>query len=327
MTATVPRTDRDPLLDIRPGDRWLVAVAHPDDESFGCGSLIARAAARGADVVVACATRGEAGETAAGSPDRGDLAAVREAELHRASARLGASRVELLGYRDSGFVGETAPGTLCAAPVADVAGVLRRLVAELAPDVVIVLDGSDGHRDHLHVRAAMQASLAGLGGAPALYEHCLPNSLMRRWLDEMRSSRPDTAYHAIDPADFGRPDADVTHVVDVADVLDRREAAIAEHRSQSSPYDGLSNALRTAFLSTDHLVRVPPPALPSVTPRGGPAMTMSAATIGTDAAVEHRPEPARLRSRPLNQYWDHRVARWTLADSTADPIPTPRRGD
>jgi hypothetical protein len=54
---------------------------------------------------------------------------------------------------------------------------------------------------------------------------------------------------------------------------------------------------------------------------------MSAATIGTDAAVEHRPEPARLRSRPLNQYWDHRVARWTLADSTADPIPTPRRGD
>ncbi|WP_209305238.1 hypothetical protein, partial [Blastococcus sp. CT_GayMR20] len=28
---------RDRLRDVRPGDRWLVAVAHPDDETFGCG--------------------------------------------------------------------------------------------------------------------------------------------------------------------------------------------------------------------------------------------------------------------------------------------------
>jgi LmbE family N-acetylglucosaminyl deacetylase len=259
MTATVPRTDRDLLLDIRPGDRWLVAVAHPDDESFGCGSLIARAAARGADVVVACATRGEAGEPAPGTPDCGDLGAVREAELHRASAVLGAARVELLGYRDSGFAGEPAPGTLCATAVDDVAAVLRRLVADLRPDVVVVLDGSDGHRDHLHMRAATRAALAQLpGDPPVLVEHCLPNSLMRRWLEEMRSLRPDTPYHAIDPAVIGRPDDEVTDVLDVSDVLDRREAALAAHHSQASPYDGLSDALRTAFLATDHLVRVRP---------------------------------------------------------------------
>jgi LmbE family N-acetylglucosaminyl deacetylase len=252
-------TDRDPLLDVRPGDRWLVAVAHPDDESFGCGSAIARAASSGAEVTVACATRGEAGELPPGFPGSGDLGAVREAELHRAAARLGATRVDLLGYRDSGFDGEPAPGTLCAAPADDVAALLGRLVRDLAPAVVVVLDGSDGHRDHLHVRAAMRAAVAALPRPwPVLVEHCLPNGLMRRWLDEMRSVRPDTAYHALDPATLGRPDEEITDVVDVSGVLDRREAAMAEHRSQASPFDGLSPDLRHGFLATDHFARVLP---------------------------------------------------------------------
>jgi LmbE family N-acetylglucosaminyl deacetylase len=257
VTETLTYVDRDPVLDVRPGDRWLVAVAHPDDESFGCGSAIARAAALGAEVTVACATRGEAGEPPPGSVAGGDLGAVREAELHRAAALLGAARVELLGYGDSGFDGEAGPGTLCATPVGDVAGVLGRLVRDLRPTVVIVLDGSDGHRDHLHVRAAMLTALRDLPEPrPVTVEHCLPNALMRRWLEEMRSVRPDTAYHSIDPAVLGRPDADITDTVDVTDVLERREAAMAEHRSQVSPYDGLSPELRRALLGTDHFARV-----------------------------------------------------------------------
>jgi LmbE family N-acetylglucosaminyl deacetylase len=87
-------------------------------------------------------------------------------------------------------------------------------------------------------------------------ELCLPNSLMRRWLEEMRSVRPDTAYHALDPATLGRDDTDITDVLDTTGVLDRREAAIAEHRSQTSPFDGLSPDLRRAFLATDHLARI-----------------------------------------------------------------------
>lgn len=254
--AADPR--RDPLRDVRPGDRWLVCVAHPDDEAFGCGSLIARAASHGAEVTVACATRGEAGATDPELTDRGSLGAIREAELHRAATRLGAARVELLGYRDSGFDGPAGPGTLVATPVADVAGVLQRLVRDLRPSVAVTLDGSDGHRDHVHVGAALRAALDCLPGPrPALYEHTLPTSLMRRWLAETSAARGDDAYHAIDPAALGRPDDEVTDVLDVRDVLDRREAAIAEHRSQSSPFDGLSEELRLAFLGTDHLVRVP----------------------------------------------------------------------
>ncbi len=264
MTET-PTSPRSALRDVRPGDRWLVAVAHPDDETFGCGSAVARAASLGALVTVACATRGEAGEPPPGHADCGDLGAVREAELHRAAATLGVARVEFLGYRDSGFDGEPPPGSLCAAPVETVAAVLARLVTDLRPAVVVVLDGSDGHRDHRHIRAAMHAALRSVRetgclpeGTAQLYEHCLPNSLMRRWLDEMRALRPDTAYHSLDPADLGRDDAEITDVVDVRDVLDRREAAMSEHRSQASPYDGLSDGLRRDFLTADHLVRIDP---------------------------------------------------------------------
>ena len=261
MTPTFRSAGRDRLRNVRSGDRWLVAVAHPDDETFGCGSLIARAAALGAEVTVACATRGEAGEPGPGSPDCGDLGVVREAELHRAAARLGAARVELLGYRDSGFEGDLPPGSLCAAPVAEVAGVLARLISDRRPAVVVILDGSDGHRDHRHIRAAMHEALRTTSaelpdGAGQLYEHCLPNSLMRRWLEEMRSLRPGTAYHSLDPADLGREDAEITDVVDASAVLEQREAAMAEHRSQASPFDGLSDELRRAFLTVDHLVRV-----------------------------------------------------------------------
>jgi LmbE family N-acetylglucosaminyl deacetylase len=251
--------DRQPLHDVRPGDRWLVVVAHPDDESFGCGSVSARAAALGAEVTVVCATRGEAGEPPADLPDVGDLGAVREAELHRASAVLGAARVELLGYRDSGFGGEPGPGSLCASPPAGVTGVLHRLIADLQPVVVVTLDGSDGHRDHVRVRDAVRRALGRLPHPPALFEHTLPNSLLRRWLAETSDSRGGDVYHAMDPDSFGRPDGEITDVLDVTDVLDRREAAIAEHRSQTSPFDGLGDELRRAFLTADHLVRVPVP--------------------------------------------------------------------
>ena len=81
---------------------------------------------------------------------------------------------------------------------------------------------------------------------------------MRRWPEEMRGLRPDTVYHSLDPATLGWPDADVTDVLDVTEVLDRPEAAIAEHRSRASPFDGHSPNLRRPFPATDHLARVHP---------------------------------------------------------------------
>lgn len=247
------------MAEVQPGDRWLILVAHPDDETFGCGSVIARASALGAEVTVVCATRGEAGEPTA-EVREADLGAVREKELHRAAAILGASHVQLLEYRDSGFDGEPAGGSLCAAPYDVVVRSLALIIEEARPHVLVVLDGSDGHRDHVRIRDCVRNALrekrCNEKKSPELYEHCLPNALMRRWLDEMRSTRPDTVYLTIDPNCIGRPDHEITEVIDVSDHLAIREAAIAEHRSQTSPFDGLSDELRRAFLTVDSLARV-----------------------------------------------------------------------
>ena len=44
--------------------RLQVVVAHPDDETFGCGSMLLHAAGSGAETAVVCATRGEEGGSA-----------------------------------------------------------------------------------------------------------------------------------------------------------------------------------------------------------------------------------------------------------------------
>src|SRR5688572_20109019 len=106
MSTSIPGPPTIPPSAGRPPTarpRVQVVVAHPDDETFGCGSwLLHAAAAAGAVTAVCCATRGEAGE-----PPRGrtwqpsELAAVRERELREASALLGVERVDLLHFLDS----------------------------------------------------------------------------------------------------------------------------------------------------------------------------------------------------------------------------------
>jgi LmbE family N-acetylglucosaminyl deacetylase len=169
----------------RRGEHAAVVVAHPDDESFGCGSLIARAVSAGARVTVVCATRGEAGERV-GDPttDHLPLADVRERELRAAAAALGATSVVVLGLDDSGFDGPMPATALCSTPPAEVAAMIRTALADDAPHVVITIDGSDGHRDHAHIRDAVD-HLATTSASPLRVVHSsLPRSLMVRWVDE-----------------------------------------------------------------------------------------------------------------------------------------------
>jgi LmbE family N-acetylglucosaminyl deacetylase len=116
---------RDPIAGS--GERLVVIVAHPDDESFACGSLIAGASAAGGRVTVICATNGDAGERVPDpETDAQPLGEVRERELRAAATLLGVDAIELLGYADSGFDGPLPAAALGAVPVEDLATVAPR---------------------------------------------------------------------------------------------------------------------------------------------------------------------------------------------------------
>ncbi|HEX6919436.1 MAG TPA: PIG-L family deacetylase [Actinomycetes bacterium] len=116
--------------------------AHPDDETYLCGGLMARAARAGHRVVCITATRGEMG-----SPDEDrwppgpPLAAVRTRELEAALTVLGVAEHHWLDYPDGG----------CADVDQDEA--VRRvaeIMADVSPDTVLTFgpDGMTGHDDH-----------------------------------------------------------------------------------------------------------------------------------------------------------------------------------
>jgi N-acetyl-1-D-myo-inositol-2-amino-2-deoxy-alpha-D-glucopyranoside deacetylase len=239
------------------GEQLVVVVAHPDDESFGCGSLIALAVAAGATVSVICATRGEAGERLAdAATNHLPLGEVRERELRSAGQVLGVTSIDLLDLGDSGFDGTLSANALCGVGLDDLADMLEARLNRLDPDVILILDGSDGHRDHRHVRSAVEQVIARNGARQRLVQASIANSLMRRWVAEIRELNPDAAYLELDVDSLGRPEDELTPI-DVSSYLDVRQAAIACHRSQHSPFDGLSPDLRHAFLSTDFIAATP----------------------------------------------------------------------
>jgi N-acetyl-1-D-myo-inositol-2-amino-2-deoxy-alpha-D-glucopyranoside deacetylase len=227
----------------------LVVVAHPDDESFGCGSVLAHAAARGIETFVLCATRGESGESRI---ETDDLGVVREAELREAARILGVAEVRVLDHRDSAMDEDPEPGTLAAADPARVVGQIGAVLEELQPTIVVTLDGSDGHRDHVIIRDATVGAVDALpGGPPATYLSCLARSSMVRWAERMREIGGGEAYLAL--SSLGTPDEDITRIVDVAEHLPVRWEAIRAHASQGSPFDDLPENLQREFLATDRL--------------------------------------------------------------------------
>ncbi|UDY34507.1 PIG-L deacetylase family protein [Dermatobacter hominis] len=245
--------------DMARDERLLVVVAHPDDETFGCGSLLAHARAVGVPTFVACATRGEAGSPTPGRGlDDADMAEVRAAELHAAAELLGVERVVLFDWADSDMEGEPAAGTLCAAPLDDVADRIAEVIDEIRPTVVVTLDASDGHRDHAHVRDATVMA-ASRPGSPVerVYLQCLAQTLMRRWVELLAADQPDSAH--LELGDLGTPEDLITTYLDTAEHLELRDRAMGLHRSQTPPYDVMPADLRRDFLATDRLRRVIPP--------------------------------------------------------------------
>ena len=85
------------------GAPLLVLAPHPDDETLGCGGLIAIACATGQDVFVLVLTDGTGSHPRSAAYPASKLADLRQQESRRAAAALGlhADRVAFLGLPDT----------------------------------------------------------------------------------------------------------------------------------------------------------------------------------------------------------------------------------
>jgi LmbE family N-acetylglucosaminyl deacetylase len=127
----------------------LVLAAHPDDETAGCGGVIALLADHGATVEIAIATSGEG--TIGADLDATEVARRREQEARTAAELLGARAPRFLALPDGQL-----PDRVDALAVD-----LRALVADVQPDAIFLPWFLDGHRDHQAVARAL--ARAGVG--------------------------------------------------------------------------------------------------------------------------------------------------------------------
>jgi LmbE family N-acetylglucosaminyl deacetylase len=213
------------FADAFPRGPLLILAPHPDDESLGCGGLIAQACALGQPPMVAVLTDGTGSHPNSKlfPPDR--LRALRETETLDATAKLGLppDRVIFLRYKDT-----QAPRSGSALHQA--AEKLANLVREAGCEALLAPWRHDPHADHEAAAAiaTLAAERAGVRHiAYPVWSWTLP---------------PETRL-------------DESHItgfrLDILGVLDRKRAAILSHRSQ---YGGLITDDPTGFqMSADFI--------------------------------------------------------------------------
>jgi N-acetylglucosamine malate deacetylase 2 len=191
-----------------PADRVLAVVAHPDDESFGLGAVLATYAGAGSDVGVLCLTLGEASTLGATAPDLGPR---RRAEFAEACQALGVRRRWLETHPD---------GALEGVPLADLVADVARVVEEHDPEVVLVFhpDGITSHPDHRRATEAARVAVAGSGRQVLAW-------YVPARIGQQLDARFGTSFDRVGP----HPDDLVVEVARAS-----QEAALVCHRSQEA---------------------------------------------------------------------------------------------
>ncbi|MCB1031519.1 MAG: PIG-L family deacetylase [Acidimicrobiales bacterium] len=220
--------------------------AHPDDESIGTGGTIAAAAAAGHRVVLVFATRGEHGEPVPGVLAEGEqLTLRRTAEVYESARILGAHRVEFLGFTDSGSEGADTNSLQWSFAQADVQHAARRLsviLDEERPDVLTIYDdnGGYGHPDHIQVHRVGRLA-AQMSEVPVVAQGTMNRDLINRAMSLAKDfgiDAPDIAegeQRVESVGTFGKPEAELTHVVDCCANIEVKRESMRAHASQIGP--------------------------------------------------------------------------------------------
>jgi LmbE family N-acetylglucosaminyl deacetylase len=151
-------------MDFSRAETVLLVHAHPDDETLFTGATAAEFASRGARVVLATASAGEAAEAG----DRETAGQRRIARLERAIGALGVTeRLQIGSWTDD--AGRGGPGSLTTADPDELVAAIRTVIEQVRPDVIFTVgrDGVTNHPDHIATSRAVvaAATVPVLGGA------------------------------------------------------------------------------------------------------------------------------------------------------------------
>jgi LmbE family N-acetylglucosaminyl deacetylase len=199
--------------------------AHPDDESFVMGGLMAAAAQSGARVVCITATRGELGAQDAGRWPLERLAEIRTGEMADALNALGVREHRWLGYVD---------GSCPSVDEGEAAGRIAEILREVSPRTMITFgpDEFTKHPDHLAVSAWTTQAFgrAAIPGASLYYAAITPEQVDEyiRAYPEINGWAPDT------PPSTALEDIAVDLDLDER-LVEQKLAALRAHRSQTGP--------------------------------------------------------------------------------------------
>jgi LmbE family N-acetylglucosaminyl deacetylase len=202
----------------------LSVWAHPDDETFLAGGLMAICAAAGQNVVCVSATAGEHGtsDPVMWPPER--LARLRREETAAAMAVLGVEDHRFLGFED---------GTLATVDPAVGVAAITDLIVEIHPDTILTFgpDGMTFHPDHITIGAWATTAWESVGRPGRLlqatmsHEHVAAyGATYEEWGVFMTDERP-----------LGHREAELAvHHVLSGDLLERKLAALAAMASQTA---------------------------------------------------------------------------------------------
>ena len=204
MTEALPSRDTD-FRTLSQGAPIMVLAPHPDDESLGCGALLAHAFSAGTGARIVCLTDGSASHRGSRRYPPARLASLRRCELADAIRCLGGDLSDIL------WLGEPDGQSERSDRKASVIRLLIRLSARLGARSIFAPLASDPHSDHRAAAAIAAEVAAGAGlahyGYPIWTRWQRP--YFRALLDEQSERRLPLGPHAA-----------------------RKRAAIAAHRSQ-----------------------------------------------------------------------------------------------
>jgi LmbE family N-acetylglucosaminyl deacetylase len=202
---SLPFADYDAITGGKP---VLVLAPHADDESCGCGGLIAEACERGRPIAVAVLTDGTGSHPHSRTYPPARLRAVRESEARAAVAALGLvpERIHFLGLPDTASPHE-------GPAFAHAADRIARLAREYSAGTLCATWVQDPHGDHVSAYRLAKAVCQETGARLLAY--------------------PVWAWTL--PDEHGLPDAPVRgYRLDIARHLPAKRRAITCHRSQTT---------------------------------------------------------------------------------------------